>query len=557
MLTLRRQNLFALMTLAAAFGCSPTEPETAAEPAVLEATAAGHDSMVEGMVTDAAGQPVAGAYVKLRNAERRLTIMVVSQDDGRYAAKKLPAGNWTVQGVGGEFQSAWSNAVTVAQHAKSEQKIALTDQRAPALPAAWPRRMPEEAVSTASLPDGPGRTLIAERCTSCHVESRVVANRFDRDTWHTSIEEMREMIKDAGQPELSEADAKIVEDYLVANLPPMAAPDPNSRLPRTLAERAVRNYRVVQYDLENEGAETHDVAVDPWGVGWANQRLGGKVSRFDPESLEYSEISPPMTTAPKARPGNLQISAEGVMWLPDPNERRWLSYDIKAEQWTTWAFPTSVRGQPNGNSMAIHPDGSIWASGPGAARRLDPVTKEWKAWDAPTWLKTKMNPGGYGITVAGDGRVWFAENLVDRMARVDPATGKVDEFPIPVDGVSYPRRMDADAEGNVWVGLWQAGKLLKIDQRTAEMKVIDPPTPNNGAYAISFDLPKNLLWVTLHRVDTIASYNPATEAWVQYPLPQAETDVRRIEVDPTHPNRIWWSTTANNARLGFIELLEE
>jgi streptogramin lyase len=234
-----------------------------------------------------------------------------------------------------------------------------------------------------------------------------------------------------------------------------------------------RNYRVVQYELENEGAETHDVAVDPFGVGWANQRLGGKISRFDPETYEYSEISPPMTTASKARPGNLQISADGIMWLPDPNEKRWLSYDIKAGQWTTWPFPSTVRGQANGNSMALHPDGTTWSTGPGSARRLNPVTKEWSSWDTPTWLGTKQNPGGYGITIAGDGRAWFAMNLVDRMARVDSNTGEVVEFEIPVEGNSYPRRMDTDANGDVWVGLWGAGKLLKIDHRTSEMTVVD------------------------------------------------------------------------------------
>jgi virginiamycin B lyase len=148
-------------------------------------------------------------------------------------------------------------------------------------------------------------------------------------------------------------------------------------------------------------------------------------------------------------------------------------------------------------------------------------------------------------------------NLVDRMARVDGKTGEVAEFAIPVEGISYPRRMDADANGDVWVGLWGAGKLLKIDHKTSEMTVIDPLTPKNGAYAISIDTKKNLIWVTLHKVDKIARFNPVTNEWVEFPLPQAETDVRRIEFDPNNPNRVWWSSVANFARIGFIELLGE
>jgi streptogramin lyase len=115
--------------------------------------------------------------------------------------------------------------------------------------------------------------------------------------------------------------------------------------------------------------------------------------------------------------------------------------------------------------------------------------------------------------------------------------------------------MDTDWNGDVWVGLWGAGKLLKIDHKTNAMTVIDPPVPYNGAYMISADHHNKVLWVTLHTVDMIGRYTPDSGEWLLLPLPQAETDVRRIEVDLNNPNRIWWSTTANDARIGYIELL--
>jgi len=366
---------------------------------------------------------------------------------------------------------------------------------------------------------------------------------------------MRVNMKNASLPPMSDEDAAALLDYVVENMPPMGEPDPNSRLPRELVEGDARNYRVVEYDLENLTAEPHDVAVDPNGIGWANQRLGGKVSRFDPVTYEYSEISPPMTRAPKARPGNLQISADGMMWLPDPNERRWLSYDTKSGEWTTWPFPETIRGQPNGNSLAIAADGAIWASGPGSARRLNPATKEWQSWDTPTWTKTKKNPGGYGLAIDGDGRAWMAMNLVDKMARFDAKTGEVLEFKVPVEGTSYPRRMGTDANGDVWVGLWGSGQLMRIDHKTTKMEVLDPPTPKNGAYMVSPDLKNNMIWVTLHTVDKIARYDPAKKEWTEFALPFAEHDTRRIQFDANHPNRIWFSGVAHHPRIGYIEML--
>jgi virginiamycin B lyase len=370
---------------------------------------------------------------------------------------------------------------------------------------------------------------------------------------------MRENMKNIGMPDLTEQEANTLVDYFAANFPAMAQPDENSRLPRTLLRGEALKYRVVQYELENGSAETHDIAVAPDGTGWANQRLGGKLSMFNPETYEYKEFTPPMIQAKQARMGNLQITKDGVVWLPEPNDRRWLSFDIKTAKWTSHEVPRTIRGGAGGNSMAIAKDGTIWNTGPGLAKSYNPVSKQWNSYVSPTAEASKMNPGGYGITVAGDGKVWFAMNNVDKIARVDPKTGKVDEFKIPVQGTAYPRRMATDAEGNVWVSLWSAGKLMKIDYKTAEMSTFDPPSgATSGVYSVDTDDKSNLVWMTLHRADKIARFNPKNNQWVEFPLPQAETDVRRVELDQNNPNRLWWSTVGNCggvARMGFVELL--
>ena len=81
--------------------------------ATQSAWAADDRGSVQGVVNDASGKPVTGALVKLKNAERRLTFMVPSQDQGRFEAKDLPVGKYTVQGVGGGFQSGVSAPVSV------------------------------------------------------------------------------------------------------------------------------------------------------------------------------------------------------------------------------------------------------------------------------------------------------------------------------------------------------------------------------------------------------------------------------------------------------------
>jgi streptogramin lyase len=105
------------------------------------------------------------------------------------------------------------------------------------------------------------------------------------------------------------------------------------------------------------------------------------------------------------------------------------------------------------------------------------------------------------------------------------------------------------------VGLWQAGKLMKIDYKTKEMKLFTPPTPNAGNYSVVVDKKNDLIWTSEQKVDKIARFNPKTEEWVEFPLPTAESDPRRIDIDPTNPNRVYFSGDTAG-RLGFVEVQE-
>jgi streptogramin lyase len=112
-----------------------------------------------------------------------------------------------------------------------------------------------------------------------------------------------------------------------------------------------------------------------------------------------------------------------------------------------------------------------------------------------------------------------------------------------------------DSAGNVWVGLHGAGKLMKIDYKTTKMTVYSPPTEDSGPYSVQGDPKSHLVWFSQQHVDQIARFDPNAEIFTEFPLPNAESDPRRIEVDPTNPNRIWW--TGNLAgRMGYIELLK-
>ena len=539
----------------------------------LPLPAAAYTGSVQGVVKSSSGAPLSGAFVKLRNPEKRLTIMVVSQAQGRYSAKNLPPGKYVVQGVGNGFQSKWSAEAEVAEGRAATVDVSLTDPQASALPNAWPGRRPGEMggegggeTGPLNLPDGDGKKIAMTKCSVCHSPSRIVGYQADKQRWKDTLDDMRMYMQGSKQNvSLTDQEAATMLDYLVKNFatgengrPRKEKPDVNSRLPRTPVTGAAAKYVAVEYEIPTVGTEPHEVTVDSDGNGWVTQRRGGKLGRLDPKTLVYTEIAPPPAPSKSVQLNAIWAAPNNKLWFMDvgPN-RRWLTYDTKSREFSSYNMTTKLRtGAAGGNTMRVHPNGTVWfnAIGNNTVIRLDPATKEFTGFEVPSGVKAGKSASPYGMAIAGDGGIWVAENAMDKMARVDPVTGKMEEFEIPVKG-AVPRKGGPDAEGNVWFGLHGAGKIMKIDVKTNKMSVYTPPTENSGTYAVSVDMKHNLVWVAQQQADKIARFDPKTETWTEYSLPSAEEDHRRIEVDQSNPNRVWWSGNDSN-RMGYIEVLE-
>ena len=143
---------------------------TAALILAAQSAVAQERGSVQGVIHDAYGQPLAGAFVKLKNDERRLTFMVVSREQGRFEVKDLPPGQYRVQGVAGANQSDWFAKVQVTAGGSAKVGLALTHHRGAMLPPAWPQRLPQAQANAVALelPDGDGKALVQEKCNSCH-----------------------------------------------------------------------------------------------------------------------------------------------------------------------------------------------------------------------------------------------------------------------------------------------------------------------------------------------------------------------------------------------------
>jgi len=525
---------------------------------------------LQGVIKDAKGAPVAGAFVKMKNAERRLTFMVISQEQGRYSVNTLPAGKYVVQAIGGDFQSELSAPADVSAGHATTVDVTLTNKRAPQLPPAWPGRQPGERGAEAeqatralpALPEGEGKKITEAKCLVCHDAARIVRLRVDHARWEEIILNMRLYARGSNfAKDLTDQEAKVLADYFSTHYNARdrvarAKPDPNSRLPRTLLQGDASKYIAVEYELPDATAEPHEITADSEGNGWVSQRRGGKLGRLDVKSLVYSEVAPPAGESKLMRLNGITYDARDKLWLVDggPN-RRFLSYDTRAKEFGVYVLPKLKNGNASGNTMRVHPNGTVWLNSIGSNQviRLDPRTRQFTVFETPAGVKRGTTASPYGMAIAADNKIWVVENAVNQMARIDPVSGKFEEFPIPVHD-SVARKGGMDSEGNVWVGLHGAGHLMKVDYKTTAMTIYTPPTQDSGPYSVQGDPKSKLIWFSQQHVDKIARFDPTTETFTEYPLPNAESDNRRIEVDRVNPKRIWWSGMTSS-KMGYIELL--
>jgi virginiamycin B lyase len=522
---------------------------------------------VQGVVKSASGEALSGAYVKLINPERRLTFMVVSEAQGRYTVNNLPPGNYTVQGIGAGFQSK-PTPVALTSDKPATADVALTDKQGDVIPNGWIRRPGRVAgneldheLDPPVLPEGAGKEIVEAKCGQCHFLHRLTQMRWTRNNWEQKIAWMRERIHERpGAQDLTPDEQKTVVDYLAKNFSDTTPKiDPNGRLSRTLLQGDAAKYIAVDYAVQNPDAALHDIVVDPRGVAWVNQLNVYKLGRFDPKTYEYSQIDPPPGPRPVGVLNHMGAPARGAgdsIWMSEiGTNRRWLQFDTKNMEWAVYPVPADFRGPVSGNSMRVDPNGKmVWSTAGTRIVGLNIQTKEFTAYDIPHWVKTKQYPGAYGIDVATDGKVWFAEREAQKLGRLDPVSGQIDEYPTP--GIDVPRRMGADWEGNVWVGFHETSKLAKVDSKYGTMTFHKPPTDNSGTYLAVPDPRTKAIWVTEQTADKIARFDPKTEKWTEFALPIIESDARRIELDPTNPNRIWWSGDTSS-HLGYIELLDK
>jgi streptogramin lyase len=95
--------------------------------------------------------------------------------------------------------------------------------------------------------------------------------------------------------------------------------------------------------------------------------------------------------------------------------------------------------------------------------------------------RATMEP--HDVILDQDGMVWFSNFGEQFLSKMDPATGKVTEFPIPELKPGFPTGtldLEADPDGNLWVGLMFQAGIAKFDKKTETFTLYAAPKEIQG-----------------------------------------------------------------------------
>jgi streptogramin lyase len=160
------------------------------------------------------------------------------------------------------------------------------------------------------------------------------------------------------------------------------------------------------------------------------------------------------------------------------------------------------------------------------------------SWGVPlaNWLPVDRAATGtplpYGIDITPDGKVWFTRLHTDEIGSIDPDSGEVTLFATPFRG---PRRLRTDAAGQLWITAFPESAIARFDPATAQFTRFDLPLVPKGGdtpYALNVDRARGIVWVNGNQSDSLYTFDIASEAWQQIPMPRRVTFTRDVEFDP-------------------------
>lgn len=287
-------------------------------------------------------------------------------------------------------------------------------------------------------------------------------------------------------------------------------------------------YRLRSYDVP-VGSHPHDVAPARGGGVWFTAQGAGYLGHLDPGTGRVTRVP---LGAGSASHGVI-VDDTGAAWVTDGGLNAIVRVDPDTHRVRRFPLPAG-RADANLNTATFDAEGVLWFTGQsGVYGRLVPRSGRMRVYDAP------RGEGPYGITATPDGDVYFASLAGNYVGRIDTITGqaRVLNPPTPAQGA---RRVWSDSRGRIWVSEWNVGQLAMYDPSSHRWREWRLPGSAPQAYAVYVD-EYDLVWVSDFGANALLRFDPRTERFTSHALPGPAAEVRQIH---GRPGEVWGAASA-------------
>jgi virginiamycin B lyase len=281
---------------------------------------------------------------------------------------------------------------------------------------------------------------------------------------------------------------------------------------------------IQEYDLPTPNSRPHDPALAPDGSLWYTGQMANKLGRLDPQTGEIKEY--PLKTEGSG-PHGLVADEQGNIWFTAAFRGYLGKLDPKTGAVREYKMPDPRARDPH--TPVFDLGGILWftVQSGNLVGRLDPKTGEVKLKEVPT-------PGAapYGIVVSSKGVPHFCEFGTNKLARIDPATMEITEYPLPAG--ARPRRLAITKDDIIYYADYARGYLGRFDPATAKQdEWASPGGPESKPYGIAIT-PDGGVWYSESGLspNTIVRFDPEKRSFAGWPIPSGGGVVRNMAATP-------------------------
>ncbi|MEA2975080.1 MAG: hypothetical protein QOF19_600 [Alphaproteobacteria bacterium] len=219
--------------------------------------------------------------------------------------------------------------------------------------------------------------------------------------------------------------------------------------------------------------------------------------------------------------------------------------------YTTYDLPRKI-AEPH--DVVLTADGHAWYSDFGSAvvGELDPKTGKVAEYPLPI-LKPKAPKGSLNLAVDPKGNLWIAMMMQGGLAKIDPKTKEITPYPFPVQDqsnstyASMVSPQHSDADGVIWTGDQSLHSLYKFHTDTGTYERMGVATSADGKKISGYGMPtdsQNRPYILEFQNTRIGRVDPKTNVTTIWTVPFGNTKPRRGRVDSQ--DRLWFAAFGSN-----------